>query len=77
MYWAQELAAQNEDQDLKKQFAPIAKELESKVDGILEEIKAARGRAQDGGGYYRPDPAKVKAAMRPSATLNAILDRLA
>ena len=77
MYWAQELAAQNEDQDLKKQFAPIAKELESKVDGILEEIKAAKGRAQDVGGYYRPDPAKVKAAMRPSATLNAILDRLA
>lgn len=77
MYWAQELAAQNDDQDLKKQFVPIAKELESKIDGILEEIKAAKGRPQDIGGYYRPDPAKVKAAMRPSATLNAILGRLA
>ncbi len=77
MYWAQELAAQNDDQDLKKQFAPIAKELESKVDTILEEIKAAKGRAQDIGGYYRPDPTKVMAAMRPSATFNAILSRLA
>jgi isocitrate dehydrogenase len=77
LYWAQELAAQNDDQDLKKQFAPIAKELESKVESILEEIKAAKGRAQDIGGYYRPDPVKVKTAMRPSATLNAILDRLA
>jgi isocitrate dehydrogenase len=74
LYWAQELAAQNDDQDLKKQFAPIAKELESKVDVILEELKAAKGRAQDIGGYYRPDPAKVKAAMRPSATLNKILE---
>ena len=77
LYWAQELTAQNDDQDLKKQFAPIAKELESKIDGILEEIKAAKGRPQDIGGYYRPDPAKVRAAMRPSATLNAILGRLA
>ncbi|WNM60816.1 NADP-dependent isocitrate dehydrogenase [Candidatus Nitrospira neomarina] len=77
MYWAQELAAQNDDQDLKNQFGPIAKELEAKVDSILEEIKAAKGRPQDIGGYYRPDPAKVKAAMCPSATLNAILGRLA
>ena len=74
LYWAQELASQNDDQDLKKQFAPIAKELESKIDVILEEIKAAKGRAQDIGGYYRPDPTKVKAAMRPSATLNKILE---
>ncbi|MCA9499813.1 MAG: NADP-dependent isocitrate dehydrogenase [Nitrospira sp.] len=77
LYWAQELAAQDDDQDLKKQFAPIAKDLESKLDTILEEMKAAKGRSQDIGGYYRPDPDKVKAAMRPSATLNAILGRLA
>ncbi|MDR4483363.1 MAG: NADP-dependent isocitrate dehydrogenase [Nitrospirales bacterium] len=77
LYWAQELAAQDDDQDLKKQFAPIAKDLESKLDTILEEMKAAKGRSQDIGGYYRPDPVKVKAAMRPSATLNAILGRLA
>ncbi|WP_447963490.1 NADP-dependent isocitrate dehydrogenase [Nitrospira sp. Ecomares 2.1] len=77
LYWAQELAAQDDDQDLKKQFAPIAKELESKIDTILEEMKAAKGRAQDIGGYYRPDPKKVMVAMRPSATLNSILGRLA
>jgi len=73
LYWAQELAAQNDDQDLKKQFTPIAKELESKIETILEEIKAAKGKPQDIGGYYHPDPAKVKIAMRPSATLNSIL----
>ena len=74
LYWAQELASQNNDQELKKQFAPIAKELESKIDVILEELKAAKGRPQDIGGYYRPDPAKVKSAMRPSLTLNKILE---
>lgn len=76
LYWAQELAAQNDDQDLKKQFTSIAKELESKIDTILEEIKAAKGKPQDIGGYYHPDPAKVKVVMRPSATLNGILSSL-
>lgn len=74
LYWAQELAGQNEDLDLKKQFTPIAKELESKLDVILEELKAAKGRAQEIGGYYHPDPAKVRAAMRRSQTLNKILE---
>ena len=77
LYWAQELAAQNDDQDLKKQFAPIAKELESKIDVILEELKAAKGRPQDIGGYYHPDSAKVKAVMRPSPTFNKILESVA
>ncbi len=77
LYWAQELAAQNDDQDLKKQFTPIAKELESKLNVILDEIKAAKGRPQDIGGYYHPDPAKVSAAMRPSATFNKILEAVA
>jgi isocitrate dehydrogenase len=76
MYWAKELAAQNDDQELKENFGSVAKELEDKIEKILEEIKAAKGRAQDIGGYYRPDPAKVKAAMRPSATLNKILATL-
>ena len=73
-YWAQELAAQNDDPDLKAKFTPIAKELESNLDKILEEIKAAKGKSIDVGGYYHPDPEKVKIAMRPSATLNKILD---
>jgi isocitrate dehydrogenase len=77
LYWAQELAAQEDDPDLQKQFVPIAKELESKIDAILEELKAAKGRPQDIGGYYRPDPEKVKAATRPSATFNKILEGVA
>jgi isocitrate dehydrogenase len=76
MYWAQELAAQNDDPALKEKFAPIAKELEANLDKILEELKAVKGKGIDIGGYYHPDPEKVKAAMRPSATLNKILDSL-
>jgi len=76
LYWAQELAAQNDDQDLKKLFAPVAQELEANVDVIQQELSAAEGKAIDLGGYYHPDPAKMKAAMRPSATFNTILDSL-
>ncbi len=76
LYWAQELAAQSDDQDLKKLFEPIAKDLEANESKILEEFKAAKGKAMDIGGYYHTDPAKVKVAMRPSATLNNILGRL-
>ena len=74
LYWAQELAAQNDDHALKDTFIPVAKELEAKLDVILQELNASKGKAIDLGGYYRPDQAKVKAAMRPSATFNAILD---
>ncbi|RMH32254.1 MAG: NADP-dependent isocitrate dehydrogenase, partial [Nitrospirae bacterium] len=77
LYWAQELAAQDEDPELKAIFTPIAKELEANIDKILEEIKAAKGKPVDIGGYYHPDPQKVAAAMRPSPTFNAIIDRLA
>ena len=76
LYWAQELAAQNDDSVLKDKFTPVAKELETKLDVILEELNVSKGKAVDLGGYYRPDAAKVKAAMRPSATFNAILDGL-
>jgi isocitrate dehydrogenase len=75
-YWAQELAAQSDDQELKDRFTPVAKELESKLDTILKELSAAKGKAIDLGGYFRTDPAKVAASMRPSATFNAILDSL-
>jgi len=68
--------AHDNDPDLKKHFEPIAKDLEANLSKILEELKTAKGKPQDLGGYYRPDPAKLKAAMRPSATFNAILDRL-
>jgi isocitrate dehydrogenase len=74
LYWAQELAAQNDDQELKDRFTLVAKELESKLDTILKELNASKGKPIDLGGYFRTDPEKVKAAMRPSATFNGVLD---
>ena len=76
LYWAQELAAQNDDAELKEKFAPVAKELEANMEKILEEVKSAKGKAMDVGGYYHPDPAMVAVAMRPSTTFNNILATL-
>ncbi len=76
MYWAKELATQNDDPDLKAKFAPVAKELEANVDKILEELKAVKGKPVDIGGYYRPCDDKVAAGMRPSETFNKILATL-
>ena len=76
LYWAQELAKQDADADLKAKFAPVAKELEEKLDTIIEELKASKGKAKDIGGYFKPDPEKVAAAMRPSKTFNKIIDSL-
>ncbi len=76
LYWAKELAAQNDDKDLKERFTPVAKALEENLDIILKELNAAKGKPVDIGGYYRPDADKVRAAMRPSATFNKILDSL-
>jgi len=72
--WAKALAAQNDDSALAAQFAPVAKELEKNEQKIAEELLAVQGEAVDIGGYFRPDDAKAEAAMRPSATLNAIVD---
>jgi isocitrate dehydrogenase len=76
LYWAQELAAQNDDQELKRMFAPVAQALETKIDMILQELQAVKGKPVDLGGYYHTDPAKMQAAMRPSATFNAIVDSI-
>jgi len=76
LYWAEELANQDGDADLKERFAPVAKELAEKLDVIFDEMKASSGQPKDIGGYYLPDPEKVKAATRPSATFNKILDSL-
>ncbi|MDD2896007.1 MAG: NADP-dependent isocitrate dehydrogenase [Aliarcobacter sp.] len=73
MYWAQELAAQDVDAELKAEFTPIAKAMTENEDKIVAELAAAQGKAVDMGGYYLPDDAKTSAAMRPSATLNAII----
>ena len=73
MYWAQELAAQNNDVDLKAEFTPIAKAMTENEAQIVKELTQCQGKAVDMGGYYLPDDAKTSAAMRPSATLNAII----
>jgi isocitrate dehydrogenase len=75
LYWAQALAAQNEDKDLKRHFAPIAQELQRNEARIVAELDAVQGRPVDMGGYYHADPAKVDAGMRPSPTLNAVFGR--
>jgi len=72
--WAQALAAQDEDAGLKARFAPVAQALAAAEETIAKELLAAQGDAVDLGGYFHPDPAKCAAAMRPSATLNGIID---
>lgn len=76
MYWAQAVAEQTEDKELAELFAPVAKALLDNEAKILEELKAAQGKPVDIGGYYHADAAKTSQAMRPSATLNAILDSI-
>jgi isocitrate dehydrogenase len=74
MYWAQELAAQTEDAELKAYFTPLAKSFADNAQKITDELKAVQGKAVDIGGYFQPDPKKTEAVMRPSATLNAIVE---
>jgi len=76
MYWAQALAAQSKDAELKALFTPIAEKLTSQEAQIVSELNTVQGKPVDIGGYYHPDPAKCSAAMRPSKTLNAIIDPL-
>ena len=74
LYWAQALAAQAESPELREQFGPLASALSENEAMILEELLAAQGLAVDIGGYFDPDPARVQAAMRPSETLNRIIE---
>ncbi|WP_261624437.1 NADP-dependent isocitrate dehydrogenase [Nesterenkonia marinintestina] len=76
LYWAQELAEQSEDADLAEVFGPVSKALTDGEEKIVEELLAVQGRSVDIGGYYRPDDAKAAEVMRPSATLNAVLEDL-
>jgi isocitrate dehydrogenase len=73
MYWAQALANQTKDADLKEQFTPLAKTLAENESKIIKELNSAQGSPVDIGGYYKPDAAKTEAFMRPSETLNAAL----
>ncbi|HET8542704.1 MAG TPA: NADP-dependent isocitrate dehydrogenase [Anaeromyxobacter sp.] len=76
LYWAEALAAQDKDQELKARFAQAAKQLAENAQKIDAELIGAQGKPMDLGGYYRPDPKKAAAAMRPSPTLNAIIDAM-
>jgi len=76
LYWAEALAAQSKDAELSARFAPVAKALAENEAAINAELIAAQGKAVDMGGYYRPDPKTLALAMRPSPTLNAIVDGL-
>ncbi len=76
MYWAQALAGQSDDAELSAQFTPIAIQLADNEEIIIEELNSAQGRAVDIGGYYHPDLELTAAAMRPSTTLNALLDSI-
>ncbi|MEC9472399.1 MAG: NADP-dependent isocitrate dehydrogenase [Pseudomonadota bacterium] len=73
LYWAQALAAQDKDAELKAHFAPIAEALSAKEDAIVAELNGVQGSPADTGGYYHAPQEKVNAVMRPSATLNAII----
>ncbi|MBT8088974.1 MAG: NADP-dependent isocitrate dehydrogenase [Gammaproteobacteria bacterium] len=74
LFWAQALAEQTEDAELQAYFAPLAKALADNEEKIVEELNSVQGKSVDIGGYYRADPDMTKAIMRPSATLNAVLD---
>jgi isocitrate dehydrogenase len=76
LYWAQELAGQSEDTAISERFAPLAERLESNEAKIVQELDAVQGSAAEIGGYYRPDPERMAAAMRPSPTLNEALESL-
>ena len=75
-YWAEELARQEEDPELAQIFKPVAQALAENEERILSEIRATEGSPKDLGGYYHPDEAKLKELMRPSKTMNQIIDNL-
>lgn len=73
LYWAQELAAQNDDEDLRERFAALADSLAENEDTIVGELAEVQGESVDIGGYYYPDSEKTTAVMRPSKTFNEVL----
>lgn len=73
LFWAEALAAQDKDKDLAERYGKLAKALADNREKIIGELEAAQGNKVEIGGYYRPDRELAKAAMRPSATLNALI----
>ncbi|MDT8405440.1 NADP-dependent isocitrate dehydrogenase [Sulfuriflexus sp.] len=76
MYWAQALAAQDDDADLKALFTPVAEQLTGNEAGIVEELNRVQGSPVDLGGYYLPDVTRVSQVMRPSPSFNEVIDAL-
>jgi len=76
MYWAQALAEQTDDKALQEKFMPIAKQLTDNENKIVEELNAVQGKPADTGGYYHMDKTKASDVMRPSATLNSVIDSI-
>ncbi len=76
LYWAEALANQEEDEELKNQFASISKELKAKEELIISELNGVQGKPVDIGGYYQPNESLANNAMRPSDTFNSILERI-
>ena len=73
MYWAEALASQNTNAELKSQFAPIAEKMAANSDSIVNELNSVQGKAVNIGGYYEPTDSLADPIMKPSATLNTIL----
>ena len=76
MYWAEALAGQQDDAELRAQFEPIAAQLTAAEAKIIDELTTIQGKPVDIGGYYRPDSRLASEAMRASATLNQVLDSI-
>jgi isocitrate dehydrogenase len=76
LYWAEELAGQQDDAELASRFADLAERLRAQEETIVSELGEVQGTAVDIGGYYRPDPERMARAMRPSQTLNEAIDSL-
>ena len=76
MYWAKALADQDQDAALKNKFRPLAAQLSENESKIVDEMNSVQSRSVDIGGYYQPDPAKTEAVMRPSSTLNQLIDQM-
>jgi isocitrate dehydrogenase len=76
MYWAQALAEQDDDKELQEMFIPVAQQLSENESKIIAELNGVQGRAVDIGGYFHPDKELVSKVMRPSPTLNAIIDSI-
>ncbi len=76
MYWAQELAAQTDDAELKARFESVAAALSENEESIMSELNGVQGNAMDIGGYYKFNQTLASEAMRPSATLNKVIDSI-